>query len=81
MWTTRFWKRATERAAKTAAQFGLLALGTVVFTSVGEVVNAAEAVGFALLFGAVSSYLTSIASTAVGDHDSPSLMKEHGDVS
>jgi hypothetical protein len=76
MWKAKFWKDAAERAAKTAAQFGLLAWGTTAFTAVGDVVPVAQATGLALLFGAGLSLLTSVASTAVGDHESPSLLRD-----
>jgi Putative lactococcus lactis phage r1t holin len=75
MFTTDFWKCATERAAKSAAQFALGALGATVFTSVGEVVGTGQAVVYAALFGAVASYLTSIASINVGEKGTPSLVE------
>lgn len=70
-----FWEAATERALKTAAQCGLLALGTQQWTKVGDVVNVGEALGVGLLFGLVSSYLTSLASAGVGN-EGPSLANE-----
>ena len=76
MFTSRFWKGALERAGKTAAQFALGALGATVFTSVGEVVGTGQAVGFAALFGAIASLLTSVASIDVGDKGTPSLIGE-----
>ncbi len=74
MWTAKFWKKTAERAGKTAAQFALGALGATVFTSVGEVVGTGQAVGFAALFGAIASVLTSVASIDIGDKGSPSLV-------
>lgn len=70
-----FLEAATERALKTAAQMGLFALGTQQWTQVGDVVNAGEAIGVGMLFGLVSSYLTSLASARVGN-DGPSLANE-----
>jgi hypothetical protein len=46
-----------------------------VFTSVGEVVGTGQAVVYAALFGAVASYLTSIASINVGEKGTPSLVE------
>jgi len=77
MFTSYFWKGALERAGKTAAQFALGALGATVFTDVGEVVGTGQAVGFAALFGAVASILTSIASVDVGDRGTPSIVREY----
>jgi hypothetical protein len=73
MFTLAFWKAATERATKTAAQAAILQL------VVGDGFNAfdadwATAGGFAL-GGLVLSYLTSLASGAVGN-DGPSLANE-----
>lgn len=75
MFTKLFWSRATERALKSAAQFGLFAWGTTAFTAVGDVVNAGEAVGLAAVFGLGLSYLTSIASVNIGEKGSPSLVE------
>lgn len=75
MFTKIFWKGAGERALKSAAQFGLFGWGTATFTNVGEVVSAAQATGLAILFGAVISVLTSVATAKVGDEDTPSMVK------
>jgi len=74
MFTLLFWKQTAERAAKTAAQFGVTALGTVVFTNVEQVISAVQLVGFGMLFGAILSALTSIASISIGDKGTPSLI-------
>lgn len=74
MFTKMFWLETLERALKTAAQFGIGAWGVTVFTKVGDVVNAGEAVGAALIFGAGLSVLTSLASISVGEKGSPSLL-------
>jgi hypothetical protein len=76
MFTSLFWKETAERAGKSAAQFALVAWGTTVFTTVGEVVGTAQAVGLGALFGAGLSVLTSVASVSVGDKGTPSLVKE-----
>jgi hypothetical protein len=65
-----------ERAVKSAAQFALIAWGSVVFTSVGDVIGVGQAVGLAALFGFGLSVLTSIASAPFGDKGTPSLVKE-----
>lgn len=71
MFTTKFWKKATERAAKTAAQAALLVIGA-------DQVNAltadwADVAGFAL-GGAVLSYLFSIVTSGAGPDDDPSAV-------
>lgn len=76
MWTKRFWAAAAERAAKTGAQFGLLAWGATAWTAVGDVVPVAQATGLAIVFGAGLSVLTSIASSGIGDKGSPSLLAD-----
>lgn len=73
MFTAAFWKAAAERAIKTAGQFGVTALGVTVFTEVGELIPAYQAVGLAGLFGASLSLLTSIASAKVSEQPGPSL--------
>lgn len=74
MFTLMFWKQTAERAAKTAGQFGVAALGAVVFTNAREMFNGFALVGFAMLTGAVLSLLTSLASISVGDKGTPSLV-------
>lgn len=71
MWTLLFWKAATERALKSAAQFVLLAYfgGDVIFNVFqADFANMAGVAAGAMLM----SYLTSIATAAVTD-GSPSL--------
>lgn len=75
MFTVLFWKAAAERALKTAGQVGVLALGTVAWTDVDQVVPAAQLVGLGALFGAALSVLTSLASAPVGNAG-PSLATE-----
>ncbi len=67
----KFWRAAAERAAKTAAQTLLVILGagTVDVMSVGWKQALSLSAGAALL-----SVVTSVASTRVGDSDSPSLV-------
>jgi len=65
MWTKRFWMDAVERALKTCAQ---VVLATGVIGVDLRVVAASAAVA------GVVSVLSSVASTAVGDSGSPSLV-------
>lgn len=70
MFTRTFWRKTAERAAKSAGQSALLAVGA-------DKVNALDAdwatiAGFAL-GGAVLSILTSLASLRVGPADDPSV--------
>ena len=58
MFTTAFWKAATERAVKSAAQVAILTIGADTFNVV--TMDWAEVAGFAG-GGLVLSYLTSIA--------------------
>jgi hypothetical protein len=71
MFTRAFWTRATERAAKSAAQAAVLVFGA-------DQVNAfaadwADVGGFAL-GAAVLSYLTSVITAGVGPSDDPSAV-------
>ena len=68
--------QATERAVKSAGQFGLVAWGATVFTEIGDVVGTAQAVALAMGFGLGLSYLTSLASMPFGDKGTPSIVKE-----
>lgn len=70
MWSTLFWKAATERALKSGAQaLILLASGDSIF----NVINVDWELALGTSLGAIAlSYLTSIASAGV-DHDGPSL--------
>jgi hypothetical protein len=73
MFSKQFWRDATERALKTAAQAGILALGAGQINVIGlDVMNIA---GF-MVGGAVLSYLTSIVSTNFGTPGTPSLVGE-----
>ncbi|MPZ27553.1 MAG: hypothetical protein GEV12_14385 [Micromonosporaceae bacterium] len=77
MWTRQWWKDATERAAKTAAQAALA------FWAVGDgLLNAWtadwQAAGGVAAGGAVLSYLTSMASTLKGSRASASLVDTGG---
>jgi len=75
LWKGEFWKDATERAVKTAAQFGAYSLGVTAWTNVGEVVQTGQAVGFSMLFGAGLSYLTSLLSLNLGDSGTASAVE------
>ncbi len=71
MFTRTFWKKATERAAKSAAQAAILVFGA-------DQINAFTAdwttvAGFAV-GGAVLSYLTSVVTSGVGPGDDPSAV-------
>lgn len=59
MWTAEFWKAATERAIKTAAQTSILTIGADAVNVI--TVDWLEVGGFAA-GGLVLSYLTSLAS-------------------
>ena len=71
MFSKQFWRDATERALKTAAQAGILALGADQINVLGlDVVNI---FGF-MVGGALLSYLTSIVSIKFGTPGTPSLV-------
>jgi hypothetical protein len=71
MFTKKFWLDAAERAAKTAAQ----ALGLIVAGEGFDVLDAdLRLVAGTVLTAVVLSLATSIASTAVGSSDDPSLL-------
>lgn len=72
MFTAQFWKDSTERAVKTLAQF-ILVLAAGNDFNVFDI-DAQQVLGLAL-GGVIVSYAFSIASTAIGDKDSPSLLK------
>lgn len=76
MFSADFWKKATERALKSAAQalVGLFLIGETVFNIF--TVDPGQAAGIAIGAG-VLSYLTSIVSAPVGDEEvkgEPSLV-------
>lgn len=70
MTTLVFWKRAVERAIKTAAQTAVATIGT---TAAIEQVHW-QLVGSTAALAAVLSLLTSVGSTKFGD-DTPSLVE------
>lgn len=72
MFSVAFMKDAFERAVKTAAQFAVVAFGADTVNVIG--VDALGILGAAGA-GFVISFLTSVASTSVGDSDSASLNK------
>ena len=76
MFTRKFWKDAAERAAKSAGQFGAYAWGVTAFTKVGEIIPVAQATGLSMIFGAVASLLTSLASMELGDKGTASLVTD-----
>jgi hypothetical protein len=69
-----FWRQAFERAIKTAAQAGLLAVGGDVANAIPGVVNRPSILFAALGGGALLSLLTSIATAGVGQKDDPSAV-------
>lgn len=73
MLTKRFWKKATERAGKTAAQ---AVIGAVVLDGTLNVftLDWKLALGVAA-GGALLSYLTSVATSGVGEEGTPDLVK------
>lgn len=73
MFTKRFWKKATERAAKTGAQFTIGAVGLDV--AVNAFTLDWQLAAGVFLGGAFLSYLTSVASSGVGEEGTPDLVK------
>ncbi len=72
MFTRIFWKKATERAAKTAAQAVALAIGTAAGF---DAIHADwEYIGSMALGGAILSYLTSVITSGAGPDDDPSAV-------
>lgn len=68
MWTKKFWKAATERAMKTAAQTAVLILGADGFDAIA--VDWLDVGGF-VLGGVILSFLTSLGSDALTSSDGP----------
>ena len=73
MTTARFWKQTTERAVKTAAQFGLVFLGADAFNFLET--DLVSAGGYALA-GAIVSVLTSVASAPFSETGTPSMVEQ-----
>lgn len=71
-----FWTATLERAIKSAGQGAVLGWGAGTFTAVGEVVTAAQAVGYAALGMFVLSVFTSVGSAQLGSNEGPSLVGE-----
>jgi hypothetical protein len=69
-----FWKQATERAIKTAAQAALLALGGDVANAIPGLISRPGILLGALGGGALLSYLTSLVTAGVGPKDDPSAV-------
>lgn len=69
VFTKEFWKRTAERAIKTFAQ-AFVATGIVV----GATSKEWQAAALAAVIAAALSVVTSIASSSVGEKDSPSLL-------
>ena len=73
MFTRKFWKRATERATKTAAQAVVLGIGTA--ASFDALHADWEYLGSMALGGAILSYLTSVITSGAGPADDPSAVE------
>lgn len=82
MFTLAFWKAATERAAKSGAQFTLLTItgGLIAGGASGETAEVVNAfaldyvtLGGVFAGGVIVSYLTSVVSSAVTSAPGPSL--------
>lgn len=74
MWEGKFWKATAERAIRTAAQAILALLGTDVAGILQ--VDWVQTVSVAAL-AAFLSVMMSIVATGVGDHESPSFVKDN----
>lgn len=72
MFTRKFWKKATERAVKTAGQAAILALGGA--ASLDALHADWETVGSFALGGAILSYLTSVITGPIGPDNDPSAV-------
>lgn len=73
MWEARFWKQTVERALRTGAQAILALWGTQV-TGILEV-DWTQTASVAAL-AALASVLMSLVATGIGDHESPSFIRE-----
>lgn len=71
MFTRTFWRKATERALKTAAQSAILVFGADQINALSA--NWSDVGGFAL-GGLVLSYLFSISTAGAGPDDDPSAV-------
>ena len=71
MMSAVFWRRATERAVKTAAQTMVALIGTSAVSIID--VDWGQVAGVSATAAALS-ILTSVASSGVGDPDSPALV-------
>lgn len=72
MWTWSFWKQAIERGVKTAAQVGAALLGVA---GLGILDVDWKSAGSVMALALVASLLTSIATSKIGEKDSPSAVK------
>ena len=72
MWSSKFWRDASERAIKTGLQAALAMLGTGV-TGILEV-DWLQA-GSVALMAAILSIITSVASDPIGERGTASLVK------
>jgi hypothetical protein len=82
MFTLIFWKKATERALKSGANFVIAVLtaagvSSQIDTSTAHVVNALtwdyKSLGGAFIAGMIISYLTSLGAAQIGTKNDPAL--------
>ncbi|GLZ76860.1 hypothetical protein Afil01_16670 [Actinorhabdospora filicis] len=71
MWTWNFWKQTLERAIKTAAQVAAALLGVA---GMGILDVNWKSIGSIVALAVLASLLTSIATSGIGQTDSPSAV-------
>lgn len=69
-----FWRQAADRAVRTAAQAGLLALGGDAANKLPDLLANPSILFAALGGGALLSVLTSLATGGIGPKDDPSVV-------
>lgn len=69
-----FWRQAFERAVKTAAQAGVLALGADAGNVLPGVIHRPSILLYAIGGGFLVSLVTSVATAPVGPSDTPSTV-------
>jgi hypothetical protein len=75
IFTRKFWRDTAERTISSAAQGAITGWGTAaVFTSVSDVVSAAQVAGFGALSMAVLTFLKCLVASNIGDGDSAALL-------
>lgn len=76
----KFWRQSFERAGKTAAQVALAGIGVTATTDITQAVGTFTGVnwpmvGDLVLYSVIASFLTSAASSAFNDSETPSLVE------